>query len=83
MDKCKLVMQGLETKVPLLFTFLAHEDDDVSGAVAKFAHDYITLLKQITPISDGQKQNVKHLLFVVIKKMKYDDSYGFDQEVSH
>ena len=64
-----------------MFKFLSHEDDDVSGAVAKFAHDYLTLLKQIQPLAEPQKANVKNLLFVIVKKMKYDDSYGFDSEV--
>ena len=80
-DKAKVVLQCMENKVPLMFNFLAHEDDDVSGAVIKFAHDYITVLKQSQPLTEQQKANVKNLMFVIVKKMKYDDSYGFDQEV--
>ena len=64
-----------------MFRFLANEDDDVSGAVSKFAHDYITVLKTLPELSDSQKQLVKDLLFVIVKKMKFDDSYSFDSEV--
>ena len=65
-----------------MFKFLAHEDDDVSGAVAKFAHDYVTVLKQITPLSPSQAGHVKTLLEITMDKMKYDESYNFDTEVN-
>ncbi|KAK2148689.1 hypothetical protein LSH36_487g04031 [Paralvinella palmiformis] len=73
-------LKALEHKVPLMFRFLRHEDDDVSGSVIQFAHDYISLLKQLPCVSEQQKQNVKDLLFIIMQKMKYDESYSFDHE---
>lgn len=78
----KIPFEAMENKIPLMFQFLANEDDDVSGAVSKFAHDYITVLKTLPELTDGQRQRVKELLFVVVKKMKFDESYSFDSEVS-
>lgn len=74
-----LISVALENKIPLLFKFLSNEDDDVSGTVTQFAHDYITHLKS-APITERQKQNMKEMLFVIMKKMKYDDSYSFEAE---
>lgn len=79
-DKAQMVFQELESKVPLMFQFLANEDDDVSGAIAKFAHDYITLVKQLHPLPSQQQQHLRSLLFIIIKKMKYDSSYSFEVE---
>jgi len=73
-------LEALESKIPLMFKFLGHEDDDVSGGVVQFAHDYISLLKQLPTVSDRHKQEVKELLYIIIKKMKYDGSYSFDHE---
>ena len=78
-EACKIISDALESKIALMFKFLNHEDDDVSGSVAQFAHDYITHLK-LSPLTESQKQNVKDLLYVVMKKMKYDDCYNFESE---
>jgi len=51
--------QAAEAKLPYLLQFLANTDDDVSGNVAPFAHDYVTLLKQTVPLSDRQTEFVK------------------------
>ncbi|XP_013382049.1 exportin-T [Lingula anatina] len=75
-----VTMQAFEHKVPLMFRFLGDEDDDVSGAIITFAHDYISVLKQVKTLSEKQRQNIEGLLFVVVKKLKYDESYNFDQE---
>ncbi|KAK3739040.1 hypothetical protein QZH41_001126 [Actinostola sp. cb2023] len=47
--------------------FLGDDDDDISHTVHGFAYAYLTLLKQ-------------GILYIVIKKMKYDDSYNFAHE---
>ena len=75
-------LQALENKVPYLFRFLGDEDDDVSGAVSQFAHDYINILKQCPQVTPKQREHMQGLLLVVIKKMKFDESYNFDSEVS-
>jgi len=51
--------QAVEAKLPYMLKFLASTDDDVSGNIAPFAHDYLTLLKQTAPLSDCQKEFVK------------------------
>ncbi len=52
-------MNSLESKVALMLKFLEHEDDDVSGTVVQFAHDYITCLKQIPQPSQQHRQYAK------------------------
>jgi len=52
-------LQAVENKVALLFRFLGDEDDDVSGAVATFTTDYISLLKQMNPLSQKQRENIE------------------------
>jgi len=56
--------QAIEAKLPYLLQFLSNADDDVSGTVAPFAHDYVTLLKQTTPLSDCQKEFVKVCVYI-------------------
>ena len=51
--------QAIEAKLPYLLQFLANADDDVSGTIAPFAHDYVTMLKQTVPLTDQQKEFVK------------------------
>ena len=55
----RISRQAVEAKLPYLLQFLANSDDDVSGNIAPFAHDYVTLLKQTVPLSDCQKEFVK------------------------
>jgi len=55
----RMTKQAIEAKLPYLLQFLANADDDVSGTIAPFAHDYVTMLKQTVPLSDQQKEFVK------------------------
>ncbi|XP_032241987.2 exportin-T isoform X1 [Nematostella vectensis] len=73
-------LKAIENKIQLLFRFLGDDDDDISHTVNGFAHSYFQLLKQMSTISDQQKQTLEGLLYVIIKKMTYDDLYNFDQE---
>ena len=77
-----VTLQALESKIPLMFRFLGDEDDDVSGAVATFAQDYISLLKTFGQMTGKQRENIEALLYIVINKMKFDESYNFEQEVT-
>ncbi|KAL8603758.1 hypothetical protein ACOMHN_024374 [Nucella lapillus] len=75
------VLAALGTKVPYMLRFLEDEDDDVSAAVIDFATAYITLLKaQGAPLPPPQHNHVQGMLLRVVKKMKYDDSYNFEQD---
>lgn len=58
-------LQAVENKISLLFRFLGDEDDDVSGAVATFTTDYISLLKQMNPLSQKQRENIEVCMFCV------------------
>lgn len=69
-----------EEKLPYLFKFLDHDDDDVSQNVSGFGYSYLAVLKQISNISEQQKANLRGILHVIIKKMKYDESYNFEHE---
>ena len=55
----RVTKQAIEAKLPYLLQFLANADDDVSGTIAPFAHDYVTMLKQTVPLNDHQKEFVK------------------------
>ena len=59
LENAKVTFAALEQKLDVMLRLLGNEDDDVSGAVAPFAHDYMTLLKQVLPLSDNQKATVK------------------------
>jgi hypothetical protein len=50
---------ALESKLPYMLWFLANSDDDVSGTIAPFAHEYVTLLKQSLPLNPNQKEFIK------------------------
>jgi len=41
----------------------------------------LAVLKQISNLSEQQKTNLTGILHVIIKKMKYDESYNFEHEV--
>ena len=58
-ENTKITLQALENKMAVMLRFLGHEDDDVSGAVAQFAHDYISILKQMQPVSHSQRKHVE------------------------
>lgn len=75
--KCLCSAEG---KLPYLFKFLDHDDDDVSQNVSGFGYSYLAVLKQISIISEQQKANLRGILHVIIKKMKYDESYNFEHE---
>ncbi|KAL3853848.1 hypothetical protein ACJMK2_017348 [Sinanodonta woodiana] len=74
------VLEAVESKVNLLFHFFGDEDDDISGSVAPFVQDYITVLKQMDQLLPKQRENVERLMYLLIKKMKFDESYNFEQE---
>ncbi|KAK3579421.1 hypothetical protein CHS0354_029730 [Potamilus streckersoni] len=79
-DNAVKVLEAVETKVNLLLHFFGDEDDDISGSVVTFVQDYITVLKQMDQLLPKQRENVEHLMYVLIKKMKFDESYNFEQE---
>ena len=55
----RVTMEALESKIPLMFRFLGNDDDDVSEAVTQFSQEYITVLKQIKPLSPKQRESVE------------------------
>lgn len=61
-----VTLEALESKVPFMLKFLSSEDDDVSGTVAVFAHDYMTLLKQMLPLNEKQRAIVQVNIFWVL-----------------
>ncbi|KAL4226182.1 hypothetical protein ACF0H5_014168 [Mactra antiquata] len=79
-QKASETLQAIENKISQLFRFFGDEDDDVSGAVAGFTTDYISFLKQMNPLTGKQRENIESLLYILVKKMKFDESYNFEQE---
>lgn len=75
------ILQAIQGKLVYMFSFLGHDDDDISLAVIDFARDYIGLLKQLGSSTASQHQyGTKDLFSVVMKKFEYDDSYNFDSQ---
>lgn len=65
-----------------LFRFLADEDDDVSEAVFEFCHAYLGIMKQLKSELIEDNNRIKNMLLVVIQKMKIDEEFNFDEEVT-
>ncbi|KAG0723542.1 Exportin-T [Chionoecetes opilio] len=78
-DKRKMIRCAVENKVSLLLTFMASDYDDISAAVFDFARDYIQLIKQSGSLSEVEQGLLENMLYVVITKTKYDESYNFEQ----
>lgn len=76
------ILNAIYKKVPHMLRFLGDDDDDVSAAIFEFCHSYLGLLKQLngSSIVEGHKKYVKEFLVVVISKMKFDESYDFENE---
>uniref|UniRef100_A0A6A7FWH1 Exportin-T n=3 Tax=Hirondellea gigas TaxID=1518452 RepID=A0A6A7FWH1_9CRUS len=77
---CIAIRDAIENKTVLLLQFLASEYDDVSGAVFDFTRGYIQMFSVHGVLTDVHKGHLENLLFILINKTKYDESYNFDQE---
>ncbi|XP_062522258.1 exportin-T-like [Corticium candelabrum] len=73
-------LDALQSKLPLLFRFLGDEDDDVSQSVFRFAHSYVSTLKSHAEVAEDNYHQFVALLSIVIKKLRYDELYNFEQE---
>ncbi|MPC10363.1 Exportin-T [Portunus trituberculatus] len=78
-EKKIMIRQAVESKVTLLLVFMASDYDDISAAVFDFARDYIQMIKQNGGLSEVERGLLENMLYVVITKTKYDESYNFDQ----
>ncbi|ODM97182.1 Exportin-T [Orchesella cincta] len=77
----KVVLDAIETKIPLLLQILGHECDDVSATVLDFVRDYLHLVKSFRDLSEANLKDFKaSLLDVVIRKLRFDSSYDFNHE---
>ncbi|RXG73630.1 Exportin-T [Armadillidium vulgare] len=79
-EKKEVIRQTVENKITLLLQFMASEYDDVSALTFDFARDYIQLIKQSGHLTDVERGQLENMLYVIISKTKYDESYNFDQE---
>eukprot|EP00795_Rhopilema_esculentum_P002275 gene2275-17888_t len=80
MGQSAIILKAIERKIPYMLRFLSHEDDDISETVSEFAHSYLGLLKQMKVMQGPHIEYLRKLLFIVIKKMKFDDDYDFENE---
>eukprot|EP00039_Didymoeca_costata_P011075 m.152352 g.152352 ORF g.152352 m.152352 type:complete len:972 (-) comp15052_c0_seq1:171-3086(-) len=64
--------------LPLMFTLLGHEYDEVSESVMPFVQDYVQYLKQRGGVPE--KDNLSELIKVLFAKMRFDDEYDFENE---
>ena len=79
-----LVVNKLQNVCILILAsrFLADEDDDVSEAVFEFCHAYLGIMKQLKNELIEDNNRIKNVLLVVIQKMKIDEEFDFDEEVT-
>lgn len=79
-EQIALLQSAVERKVPIMIEFLSNDYDDVSAAVLEFAKEYIHMLKGKVMQTEEQLGYARSLLLTVVHKMKYDESYRFEQE---
>ena len=61
-----VTLNALEAKIPYVLHFLGDDDDDVSGAVAIFAQEYINSLKQVSSLSQKQREIIEVMLKLLL-----------------
>ncbi|PSN51529.1 Exportin-T [Blattella germanica] len=71
---------AIDCKVSIMIEFLSNDYDDVSAGVLEFAREYVHMLKGRVLISATQLEHIQRIIMTVIHKMKYDESYRFEQE---
>lgn len=79
-EQVALLQNAVEQKVPVMIEFLNNDYDDVSAAVLEFAKEYIHMLKGKVMQTEEQLGHAHTLLLTIVHKMKYDESYRFEQE---
>lgn len=79
-ESSHICLSAIESKLPYMLRFLNDEDDGVSENVITFATNYVIILKHQTNLSEDKKQNIQTLLYGVISKLKYDESYNFTNQ---
>ncbi|XP_021920575.1 exportin-T-like [Zootermopsis nevadensis] len=79
-EQVALLQNAVERKVPIMIQFLSNDYDDVSAEVLEFAKEYIHMLKAKVMQTEEQLGYAHTLLLTIVYKMKYDESYRFEQE---
>ncbi|XP_065673145.1 exportin-T isoform X2 [Hydra vulgaris] len=74
------ILDAIDTNVLPMLRFLGDDDDDVSEAVFEFCHGYLNLLKQLNGTSICANKHIKDIILVVIKKLKFDEDFDFENE---
>ncbi|KAK2718745.1 hypothetical protein QYM36_005920 [Artemia franciscana] len=75
-----VALDAIENKLPVIYAFLGNEDDDVSASVLEYIKEYIIILKQKALLSSVDRQHLESLISINFEKMKYDESYNFDND---
>ncbi|CAK8681357.1 exportin-T-like [Clavelina lepadiformis] len=76
----KMLFDSIHAKLPTCLLFFEHEDDDVSAQCIDLVKDYIDMLKRIEVLDDNRKELLEKLFYGLVKKLKYDLEYRFDNE---
>ncbi|XP_069692794.1 exportin-T-like isoform X6 [Periplaneta americana] len=79
-EQITMLQTAIEHKVPIMIEFLNNDYDDVSAAVLEFAKEYIHMLKVKVMQTEEQLSYAHSVLVTIVHKMKYDESYRFEQE---
>ncbi|XP_067120441.1 exportin-T-like isoform X2 [Centruroides vittatus] len=80
MQTTEVIKKAIENKIPLMLKFLNHEDEDVSQSVCEFAREYLQYLKheiKLSSYDDMEKANVEAMIYIIINRYKYDETYNF------
>ncbi|KAJ9595161.1 hypothetical protein L9F63_013519, partial [Diploptera punctata] len=79
-ENCILFQQAINQKIPVALEYLCNDYDEVSAGVLEFTRDYIHMLKTNVVHTREQMEFAHSILTGIVHKMKYDDSYNFEQE---
>lgn len=79
--KARLILDAIHNKFPSLCMLLGSEDDSVSESLLDFAIGYVSIMKVYNDLSTEEVvSNIRELLVICIKKLKYDESHCFQNE---
>ncbi|KAK2712042.1 hypothetical protein QYM36_010916, partial [Artemia franciscana] len=75
-----VALDTVENKLPVIYTSFGNGDDNVSASVLEYINEYIIILKQKDLLSSVDRQNLESLISINFEKMKYDESYDFEND---
>nr|CAB3267799.1 exportin-T [Phallusia mammillata] len=79
-QEVSLLVSAIQSKLATCIKMFGHEDDDVSAQCIDFMRDFIDMQKRTQGIYQEKGVLFNELFYVIVKKLKYDPDYQFDNE---